>query len=136
MVILTKSKQKEISENLLKNIYLFHTQIEGLNEDLEFEFGPDLLNRRIGETKNDEKFYLTLRDQFGSIIERLIDQGLELVRELGLDEKDFRDNLDLILDNPKIYDGKFNYWMGYYPSKESMKLETGTKRWWSRNNKK
>jgi hypothetical protein len=132
MKILNTSLQKDISERLLHLINVTHIKLEGLNKDLEYEFGESMLNKKIGESKFDKKFHQTLRDEFGSVIEHLINEGLNLVYDLGLDDDDFRDKLDLIFKDSEIYNGAYNSWIGFYPNNDSLELDTGYKNWWSR----
>lgn len=133
MKIISESKKTKISEQLLNLVEHTHLHLILLNEDLEFEFGKSMLNEKIGCTKNNEKFYLTLRDRFGNILEDLINEGLNLVTDLGLNEDNYRDNLDNIFENSNIFNGEFNQWSGAFPDTNSMELDTGQKNWWSRN---
>ena len=88
--------------------------------------------KKIGESKFNEKLYLTLRDQFGSVIEESISEGLNIVHDLGLNENDFRDKLDLIFNDSEIFDGAYDSWIGISPNVESLELNRGHKNWWSR----
>jgi hypothetical protein len=136
MKVVTKSKQTRIEEILLKLLTSVNHDLRGINDDLEFEFGKDISTKLIGKTKNDEKFYLSLRDQYGSILTELISDSLSIVKELGLDEKSFRDNLDEIFNNPEFFNGEFRTWQGLSPTVEAMELDNGIKNWWSRQKKK
>lgn len=136
MKVITKSKQSRIEEILLNLLVSVNYSLQGINDDLEFEFGEDISTKLIGETKNDEKFYLSLRDQYGSILSELIESSLLIVKELSLDENSFRDNLDEIFDNPEFFNGEFRTWHGFSPTLEGMELYNGLKNWWSRQKKK
>jgi len=132
MKFISKSKRELVSKRLLNLLEHTHLSLALLNNDLEFEFGRSILNEKIGRTKNDDKFYLTLKDRFGQIIENIINESLNLVSDLDINDNNFRDDLDEILQNSNIFDGEFNSWSGVSPDIESMELETGQKNWWSR----
>ncbi len=132
MKILTRKSQNEVLDRMLHLINMTHMTLEQLNEDFKFEFGESILYKKIGETKFDEKFYRTLRDQIGSILGHQISEGFNLVRELGLNSNEFRDKLDEIFYGSEIYNGEFDSWVGIYSDNNSMKLDVGKKDWWSR----
>lgn len=136
MKVVTKSKQTRIEEILLKLLTSVNHDLQGINDDLEFEFGVDVSTKLIGKTKNDEKFYLSLRDQYGSILTDLISSSLSIVKEINLDENSFRDKLDEIFNNPEFFNGEYRTWQGLSPTVEAMELDTGLKNWWSRQKKK
>ncbi len=129
--LITKSKQNKISEDLLSSIENIQLNLYFLMKDLESDFGKGLLSTKIGEKKSAEKFSYSIRDRYGHILTRLISDSLTIAKDLGIDENKFRDELDLILDKPEIYDGRYNSWTGVSTDIESMELDTGIKNWWS-----
>jgi len=134
--IVTNSTKNEIAETLLSCIEDYHLQLRSLNSDLEFEFGDDLLSQTIGATKNDKTCYLTLRDRYGRMLTELISKSLVIIKELKIDEHEFRNSLDSIFASPKIYDGEFISWSSVTPTVESMEIDQHYKYWWRRNKAK
>ena len=132
--ILKKSSNDKVLGEMLRLIEVTQFRLKGLNDDLENEFGRSLLNKKIRKSKTDDNCYLTLRDQFGFILNDLISTGLTIVKNFSIDEDEFRERLDKLLNNPEIYDGEYNHGFGSAPNEESKKIDTALKYWW-RNNK-
>ena len=126
------SLDNEELTRILNRVFSSHLYLELLNKDLEYEFGESILDKKIGESKFDDKFYFTLRDYFGSILDEIVHASFDEVKELGLNEDEFRDRLDHILNNPKLYDGSYNRWESSSTDLKSMEWNTGNKYWWSK----
>ena len=131
MKFITKSKTKKIESELEKMVLEIHFNFSMLAYELEREFGEDFINKKLNHDKEQEISF-SLRDRIGVIMTELITRNLEITSILNLDQNNFRDKLDSILVQPKIYDGQYDSWVGNYPESKSMELERLPKKWWSR----
>jgi hypothetical protein len=133
MKIIRTSTQSKILSNQLTLVETVHITLEQIFRDLSYDLGAGILKTPIGEEELDEKFNLTLKDHFGSCMDIVISEGLDLVHKLGLNENFFRDELDRIFEDSEIFDGEYKRLMGFTAHRESMKVYIMDKYWWSRN---
>ncbi len=124
----------EIEREMLGLLSRILVMFEGLTIDLEHEFGDDVLIRKIGEGFLDGRMKYSLRDRFGLILTDLLNTSMELAQNVGIRDREFRQAIDEVIGESRVYDGQYDVWSGLSPSLESMEVDRGHKRWWKPKN--
>jgi hypothetical protein len=130
MKIISGSKATEKGQEILDTIASIILQLKCINNDLEHEFGDDVLTKKIGEGFKNGSCKYSLRDRYGVICDRLLNTSLSIAQDLGIDEKEFRLAIDEAVGDSRIYNGEYDTYSAISPSEESLELEKGIKRWW------
>ncbi len=130
MKVLSEAKVTKIAQEMLDLISSTIVNLECMNNDVEHEFGNDILTKKIGKGFKDGTCQYSLRDRYGAICDRLLCTGLTIAKSLSVDEKEFRQAINEIVGNSRIYDGEYDSYIGLSPSEELMELNRGSKRWW------
>jgi hypothetical protein len=131
MKLITESKSGKIGQEMLDLIESIIVKLECLNNDLQYEFGNDILNKKIGEGFNEGACKYSLRDRYGSLLDKLLNTSLSIAKSIGVNETDFRNAIDELIGDSKIYNGEYDsYCSCTLPSEESLELDKGSMRWW------
>ena len=130
MKAISESKVEKIAQEMLDLISSTILNLECMNVDMEHEFGNDILNKKIGEGFKGGACRYSLRDRYGAICDKLLSASLTIAKSLRIDENEFRQAIDEIVGNSRIYDGEYVSYIGLSPSADSMELNRGSKRWW------
>ena len=67
MKIISGSEVTERAQEMLDTIASIILQLEGMNNDLEHEFGDEILTKKIGKGVKDGACKYSLRDRYGEL---------------------------------------------------------------------
>ncbi len=152
MKVILKHTSTETGHRMLTLLSHTLVDLEGMANDLEREFGKDVLNRKIGELAEGSECRYSLRDRFGSILDGLLLASLDIAGNVGIDDRQFREAIDQVIGDSRIFDGEYDqysvagplgplpppdehtWWdnapVVKPPPPEQWTLEKGQKRWW------
>ncbi len=155
MKLIFKCTSFETGHEMLHLLSSILLQFECLANDLEREFANDMLTRKIGEGPYGRDGY-SIRDRFGQVIDEMLLASLAIAKNVGIDEHEFREAIDEVIGDSRIFDGQYDrythpgplgplespkgtWWDNApvaEPSEELLTLEKGRKRWWKPSEKK
>lgn len=130
MRLISNIQADEIGEEMLNLIESMIVNLECLNSDLEYEFGGEILTKKIGEGFNNGTCKYSLRDRYGRICDELLNTSFTIAHTLGVKDKEFRNAIDEVVGNSRVYDGEYDSYSSLSPSEESLEIDRGSRRWW------